>query len=75
MTVDCGYVSGERTDFELTVNDSRIVSLAKFVGVSVTPTGAQFVYGSLERLDSGKVFECDDSGGIRASATLVVHCE
>ena len=75
LTVDCSYVSGGRTDFELTVNDRRIVSLAKFVGVSVTPTGTRFVYGPLERSDSGQVFECDDAGGIRASATLVVHCE
>ena len=41
----------------------------------MTPTGTRFVYGSLERSDSGKVLECDDSGGNRASATLVVHCE
>ena len=75
LTVDCSYVDGGRTDFELTVDDRRIVSLTKFVGVSVTPTGTRFVYGPLERLDSGKVFECDDSGGSRASATLVVHCE
>ena len=75
LTVDCSYVGGERTDFELTVDDRRIVNLAKFVGASVTPTGTQFVYGPLERSDSGKVFECDDSGGNRASATLVVHCE
>ena len=75
LTVDCGYVGGGRTDFELTVNDSRILTLAKFVGASMTPTGTQFVYGPLERSDSGKVFECDDSTGNRASATLVVHCE
>ena len=75
LTVDCGYVGGGRTDFELTVDDSRIVSLAKFVGASVTPTGTRFVYGPLERSDSGKVFECDDSTSNRASATLVVHCE
>ena len=75
MTVACSYVGGGRTDFELTVDDRRIVNLAKFVGASVTPTGTQFVYGPLERSDSGKVFECDDSGGNRGSATLVVHCE
>ena len=75
LTVDCSLVGGERSDFELTVNDSRIVTLAKFVGASVTPTGTRFVYGPLERSDSDKVFECDDSGGNRASATLVVHCE
>ena len=68
-------VGGGRTDFELTVDDRRIVNLAKFVGASVTTTGTQFVYGPLERSDSSKVFECDDSGGNRASATLVVHCE
>ena len=75
LAVDCGYVGGGRTDFELTVDDRRIVNLAKFVGASVTPTGTRFVYGPLERSDSGQVFECDDAGGIRASATLVVHCE
>ena len=64
-----------RTDFELTVDDRRIVNLAKFVGASVTPTGTQFVYGPLERSDSCEVFECDDSGGNRPSATSVVHCE
>ena len=75
MTVACSYVGGGRTDFELTVDDSRIVNLAKFVGASVTPTGTQYVYGPLERSDSGKVFECDDSGGRRASEILVVHCK
>ena len=75
LTVDCGYVGGGRTNFELTVDDSRIVNLAKFVDASVTPTGVQFVYGPLEMSDSDKVFECDDSIGNRASATLVVHCE
>ena len=75
LTVDCSVVGGGRTDFELTVDDSRILTLAKFVGASVTPTGTRFVYGPLERSDSGKVFECDDSGSNRASATLVVHCE
>ena len=75
LTVDCSYVGGGRTNFELTVDDSRIVSLAKFVGASMTPTGTRFVYGPLERSDSDKVFECDDSIGNRASATLVVHCE
>ena len=72
---NCSVVGGGRTDFELTVDDSRIVTLAMFVGASVTTTGTQFVYGPLERSNSGKVFECDDSGGNRASATLVVHCE
>ena len=72
---NCSVVGGGRTDFELTVDDSRIVTLAMFVGASVTTTGTQFVYGPLERSDSSKVFECDDSGGNRASATLVVHCE
>ena len=57
------------------MDDSRIVTLAKFVSASVTPTGTRFVYGPLERSDSGKGFQCDDSGGNRASATLVVHCE
>ena len=75
LTVDCSVVGGGRTDFELTVDDSRIVTLAKFVGASVTSTGTQFVYGPLERSDSGKVFECDDSGGNRASTALVVHCK
>ena len=75
LTADCSYVGGGRTDFDLTVDDRRIVNLAKFVGASVTPTGTQFVYGPLERSDSGKVFKCDDSGGNRASATLVVHCK
>ena len=75
LTVGCSYVGGGRTDFDLTVDDRRIVTLAKFVGASVTPTGTQFVYGPLERSDLGKVFKCDDSGGNRASATLVVHCE
>ena len=63
------------TAFGLTVDDRRVVNLAKFVGASVTTTGTQYVYGPLERSDAGKVFECDDSGGNRASATLVVHCE
>ena len=75
LAVDCSLVGGGRTDFELTVDDSRILTLAKFVGASVTPTGTRFVYGPLERSDSGKVFECDDSTSNRASATLVVHCE
>ena len=29
LTVDCSYVSGGRTDFELTVDDRRIVTLAR----------------------------------------------
>ena len=75
LAVDCSLVGGGRTDFELTVDGTDVTTLAKFVRASVTPTGTRFVYGLLERSDSGKVFECDDSMGNRASATLAVHCE
>ena len=75
LTVDCGLVGGGRTDFELLVNGSRITTLPKFAGASVTPTGTQFVYGPLNRSEAGIVFECDDSGGNRADETLVVNCK
>ena len=74
LTVDCSLVGEGTTVFELTVDGTDVTTLAKFVGASVTPTGTRFVYGPLERSDSGKGFRCDD-GGSRATATLVVHCE
>ena len=75
LTVDCSLVGGGRRDFELLVAGVRITTLAKFVGASVTPTGTQFVYGPLERSESGTIFECDDTGGNRASVTLMVNCK
>ena len=75
LTVDCSVVGGDRVDFELSVDGTRVTTLAKFVDASITPTGTQFVYGPLERREAGIVFECDDSGSNRASATLMVHCK
>ena len=75
LNVDCSLVGGGRKDFDLLVNGSNITMLFKFVGSSVTPTGTQFVYGPLERTESGTVFECDGGGGNRASATLMVNCK
>ena len=75
LTVGCSLVGGGSTIFELSVNGSRITTLAKFIGASMTPTGTQFVYGPLERSESGIVFECDDGAANKASATLVVNCK
>ena len=75
LAINCSLVGGGRANFELTVNGTDITTLGKFVDASMTDVGTQFVYGPLERSESGIVFECDDGSTNRASGTLVVNCE
>ena len=77
LNVTCSLEGGPRPIFELLVGPSRtpIANTGKRQGAVATPTGTRFVYGPLERAESGLVFLCDDGTDNAATTTLTVYCK
>ena len=75
LNVTCSLEGGPRPIFGLLVGGTPIANTGKFQGAVETPTGTRFVYGPLERAESGLVFLCDDGTDNAATATLTVYCK
>ena len=75
LNVTCSLEGGPRPIFDLVVGGTPIANTGKLQGAAVTPTGTRFVYGPLERAESGLVFLCDDAAGNQATASLEVICK
>ena len=75
LNITCSLDVGRRPIFELSVNGTLIQKTGKLQETEATPTGTRFVYGPLNRTESGFVFVCNDGGGNTATGTLVVYCK
>ena len=75
LNITCSLDVGPRPIFELSVNGTLIQDTGKLQGTAATPTGTRFVYGPLNRTESGFEFVCNEGGGITATGTLVVYCK
>ena len=75
MIVTCSLEGRSNPIFELTVNGTLIQDTGKRQGAVAIPTGIRFVYGPLNRTESGFEFICNDGAGNSATAILEVYCK
>ena len=75
LNVTCSLEGGPRPIFDLVVGGTPVANTGKLRGAVATPTGTRFVYGPLERAESGLEFVCDDAAGNLETANLTVYCK